>query len=376
MTTRASRGRRTRRPTGAERRPEAHAAGAGEHLAHGVAQPAPPRPPAAVGRLLDERLADLRRHLLLGHQLGQREAGQAERHDLRRRHGLLAAVARGDQQGAEHRGPARAERRVVAGPTGLPSKADIRGLLPGGRPGLPPVVANSAPFAAKRFNPEHASWAQWGMQVLSSPARRAEAARPRPPGRFCGRRRSGTLVPKPPRRPSTQIRSGALRTSSPLGPSLAFCACASSPASSPPAASTWATTSARSASTSRARTAATRSTASSTCTRSTVPYDPAELRERVHDTRRSCSPPAWTPTAASSSAKPTCGAHRAVLAAVLGDGARRAQPDAPIPRQVRRPARAGLRRACSSTPCCRPPTSWPTAPTRCPSARTSASTSS
>ena len=37
-----------------------------------------------------------------------------------------------------------------------------------------------------------------------------------------------------------------------------------------------------------------------------VPYDPAELRERVYDTRRSCSRRAWTPSAASSSARATC----------------------------------------------------------------------
>ena len=55
---------------------------------------------------------------------------------------------------------------------------------------------------------------------------------------------------------------------------------------------------------------------------------------------------------------------------------RRAQPDAPVPGQVGRPARARLAPGCSSTRCCRPPTCSPTAPTRCRWARTSASTSS
>ena len=69
----------------------------------------------------------------------------------------------------------------------------------------------------------------------------------------------------------------------PLGTLAA--AWSSSPASSPPGASTSATTSGRSSSTSRARTGPIRrSTASSTCTRTTVAYDPAELRQRTRDT--------------------------------------------------------------------------------------------
>ena len=38
----------------------------------------------------------------------------------------------------------------------------------------------------------------------------------------------------------------------------------------------------------------------------TVAYDPAELRERLYDRPRCCSPPGWTPSAASSSARATC----------------------------------------------------------------------
>ena len=37
----------------------------------------------------------------------------------------------------------------------------------------------------------------------------------------------------------------------------------------------------------------------------TVAYDPVELRERLYDTPRRCSPPAWIPSAASCSARAT-----------------------------------------------------------------------
>ena len=65
-----------------------------------------------------------------------------------------------------------------------------------------------------------------------------------------------------------------------------------------------------------------------------------------------------------------------MLAARVGDVARRAQPHAPVPRQVGRAARSSSRRGCSSTRSSRPPTCSPTAPTRCRWGRTSASTSS
>ena len=67
----------------------------------------------------------------------------------------------------------------------------------------------------------------------------------------------------------------------------------------------------------------------------TVDYDPAELRERTHDTaraarRRRAGPRALHPLPPGRRA----GAHRADLAAVERDPARRAQPHAPVPRQV------------------------------------------
>ena len=65
-----------------------------------------------------------------------------------------------------------------------------------------------------------------------------------------------------------------------------------------------------------------------------------------------------------------------MLAAELGHRARRAQPHAPVPRQVRRSSASSCRPGCSSTRCSRPPTCSPTARTRSRSARTSASTSS
>ena len=69
-------------------------------------------------------------------------------------------------------------------------------------------------------------------------------------------------------------------------------------------------------------------------------------------------------------------AHRAVLAALERHRGRRAQPHAPVPRQVGRRSASSSPPGCSSTRCCRPPTCSPTARTRCRSARTSASTSS
>ena len=43
-----------------------------------------------------------------------------------------------------------------------------------------------------------------------------------------------------------------------------------------------------------------------------------------------------------------------------GDGGRRAQPHAPVPRQVGRASASSSAPGCSSTRCCRPPTCWPT----------------
>ena len=99
--------------------------------------------------------------------------------------------------------------------------------------------------------------------------------------------------------------------------------------------------------TSRGRSAATRrSTASSTCTRSRSPTTRPSCASASTTPPRCWSPPGSTPSAASSSARatststPSCaGCSRAVTAR------RRAQPDAPVPRQVGRAARAGVRRA-------------------------------
>ena len=109
----------------------------------------------------------------------------------------------------------------------------------------------------------------------------------------------------------------------------------------------------------------------------TVAYEPSELRERAvrHDRdphRRRPRPGALHPLPPVRRPR----AHRALLAAVVGHGDRRAQPHAPVPRQVARPARARRPPGCSSTRSSRPPTCSPTAPTRSRSARTSASTSS
>ena len=81
----------------------------------------------------------------------------------------------------------------------------------------------------------------------------------------------------------------------------------SSPASSPPGASTSATTSGRSSSTWRARTAPIRrSTASSTCTARRSPTTRRSCASARATRRRCSSPPGWTPSAASSSARATC----------------------------------------------------------------------
>src|SRR5439155_1321614 len=83
------------------------------HLAAGVAQPAALRAPLAVGALFEERLAYPRLDLLLGHELGQRERGEAEHRQLDGPNGILAGVARGDHERADERAVARAERGVV-----------------------------------------------------------------------------------------------------------------------------------------------------------------------------------------------------------------------------------------------------------------------
>ena len=100
------------------------------------------------------------------------------------------------------------------------------------------------------------------------------------------------------------------------------------------------------ASTSPARTGATRrSTASSTCTRSPSATTPPSCASASTTRPRSSSPPAWIPSAASSSARATCRSTPSscwLLSSVTELG--RAEPHAPVPRQVGRPARAGLRR--------------------------------
>ena len=78
----------------------------------------------------------------------------------------------------------------------------------------------------------------------------------------------------------------------------------------------------------------------------TVPYDPAELRERVLDTtrdpaRRGARPRPLHAVPPGRRAR----AHRAVLAAHVGHRRRRAAAHAPVPRQVGRAARARLRGA-------------------------------
>ena len=155
---------------------------------------------------------------------------------------------------------------------------------------------------------------------------------------------------------------------------------ASCPASSrPPTRSTSATTSARCGSGSPCRTTTTRSTASSTCTRSPSSTTRPMLRERTRVDRgavprgRASTPSGRTLFVQS----PRAGAHPAGLGAGLHHRLRRGQPDDPVQGQVGRAAAATARRSgCSPTRSCRPPTSCSTRPTRCRSARTSASTSS
>ena len=79
----------------------------------------------------------------------------------------------------------------------------------------------------------------------------------------------------------------------------------------------------------------------------TVPYEPAVLRERVYDTAAILLAAGLDPERCILFRQGDVPrAHRALLAALLGDLARRAEPDAPVPRQVASPS------ASSSPPAC------------------------
>ncbi len=109
----------------------------------------------------------------------------------------------------------------------------------------------------------------------------------------------------------------------------------------------------------------------------TMPYDPAELRDRVYDTLATLIAAGLDPDRSILFRQGDVQEHTELcwlLSSVtaLGELNRMHQ----FRDKSRRAARARRRRACSSTRCCRPPTCSPTAPARCRSARTSASTSS
>ena len=140
--------------------------------------------------------------------------------------------------------------------------------------------------------------------------------------------------------------------------------------------STSATTWARCGSGWRCRRATTRSTASSTCTRSPSEHDPAELRQRTRVTAAQLLAAGLDPERCTLFVQsPRARARPARLGAGLHHRVRRGQPDDAVQGQVRQ-GRAPTARAsgCSPTRSCRPPTSCSTRPTRCRSARTSAST--
>ena len=139
LTTRASRGRVTRRATRPSALQRPHAARAGEELADRVAHAVPARAALAVRALLDERLAHPGVDLLLGDELRERERRDAEGEDLGRADGLVALVAGGDEEGAEGGAPARAQGRVVAPAGGRCVGSVGAGHVVAGYPPHPPV---------------------------------------------------------------------------------------------------------------------------------------------------------------------------------------------------------------------------------------------
>ena len=152
----------------------------------------------------------------------------------------------------------------------------------------------------------------------------------------------------------------------------------SSPASSRPGASTSATTSGRSGSTSRARTAADPSIYCIVDLHAiTVEYEPAVLRERVYDTAAILIAAGLDPERCILFRQGDVQEHTELcwlLTSVTRD--RRAQPHAPVPRQVRRAAPARLLRAAVLPGAAGRRRARLPRRTRCRSARTSASTSS
>ena len=102
---------------------------------------------------------------------------------------------------------------------------------------------------------------------------------------------------------------------------------------------------------------------------------PGELRERVYDTTAILMAAGLDPERCILFRQGDVQEHTELCWLLTSrDVDRRAQPDAPVPRQVGRAAPAASPRGCCSTRSCRPPTCSPTARTRCPWGRTSAST--
>ena len=109
----------------------------------------------------------------------------------------------------------------------------------------------------------------------------------------------------------------------------------------------------------------------------TQPYEPAEMPRRAREMAidlLACGIDPERGDAVRAVGGPR--AHRARLGAGVGHAVRRARPHDAVQGQGRAPARQHQRRASSPTRSCRPRTSCSTARPACPSARTSASTSS
>ena len=104
----------------------------------------------------------------------------------------------------------------------------------------------------------------------------------------------------------------------------------------------------------------------------------ARRAARAHSTTRprSCSPRARPGALHPVPPERRARAHRADLAAVRASPSSGACSACTSSATSRPRSASWSPRGCSSTRCCRPPTCSPTAPTRCRSARTSASTSS
>ena len=109
----------------------------------------------------------------------------------------------------------------------------------------------------------------------------------------------------------------------------------------------------------------------------TVPYDPAELRERTYDTTAILIAAGLDPDRCLLFRQGDVQEHTELTLAADERHRRSASSTGCTSSATSRPRSARWSRPASSTTrCCRPPTSSPIARTRCPSARTSASTSS